>query len=88
MKTRIKELRQARGLTQDQLCAMVGMSKSYLSEIERGLKEVNGRRLEAFARAFNVRTADIIDNGGPDEIRAHVAMCQLFSCARIRHVRM
>lgn len=69
-------MREARGLSQEKLGHMVGMSKSYLPEIERGKKEVNGRRLEAFAAAFGVRTVDLIDNAGSDEIREHVAILE------------
>lgn len=44
MKTRIKELRRQRGLSVDALAQAVGMSKSFVSEMENGRKEINGQR--------------------------------------------
>lgn len=60
METRIKELRQARGLTVEQLAKLAGMSKSYLSEIENGRKQINGRRLDKLAEALDVTVTDLI----------------------------
>lgn len=73
MQLRIKHFRQNKGLTVEQLAEMVGMSKSYVSEIENGKKQVNGRRLEAFALALGVRPADLIeDDGLLAEFKAHM----------------
>ncbi len=62
MRLKIKAIRLERGLTVDQLAARVGMSKSYVSEIENERKQVNGRRLTAFAAALGVSTYDLIDD--------------------------
>lgn len=62
MKLRITELRKERGLTVQALADAAGMSKSYLSEIANGVKEVNGRRMDALARALGVSTIDLIDH--------------------------
>jgi transcriptional regulator with XRE-family HTH domain len=73
MDLRIKEFRLSRGLTVEQLAEKVGMSKSYVSEIENGKKQANGRRLEAFALALGVRPADLIeDDGLIAEFKAHM----------------
>jgi transcriptional regulator with XRE-family HTH domain len=62
MKLRIKELRKAKGLTIDDLAAIVGMSRSYVNELENGKKTINGRRLEQFAKALDVTIYDLIDD--------------------------
>lgn len=62
MKLKLKEIRTAKGVTLQELAARVGMSKSYVSEIENEKKQVNGRRLSAFAAALGVSTHDLIDD--------------------------
>ena len=61
MKLRIRELRKARKLTVEQLADMVGLSKSYVSEIENGKKQANQNRIEKFANALNVPVYDLLD---------------------------
>lgn len=63
---RIKELRQARGLTLADFAQIVGVSKSYLSEIENGRKTVNARRLQRFAEILGCEISDIFDPGDGD----------------------
>lgn len=48
--TRIKEAREAKNLTQEQLAEEVGLSPSHMSVIERGVK---GPRLETFIEIVN-----------------------------------
>ena len=47
---RIKEAREARGLTQEQLAEIVSLSTTHISVIERGVK---GPRLETFVQIAN-----------------------------------
>lgn len=56
---RIRDLRKARGLTQEQLAEKAGLSRSHLSEIETGAAPPNTLRLEAIARALRVTTAEL-----------------------------
>jgi transcriptional regulator with XRE-family HTH domain len=73
MKLRLKEMRSNAGMTLDDLASLVGMSRSYVSEIENGRKQINGRRLEQFAKAFGVRPQDLLDDGGlPADILDHL----------------
>lgn len=60
MLLKVKQLRKERGLTVEQLASKAGLSKSFLSEIENGIKQVNGRRLEDLASALGVRPHDLI----------------------------
>lgn len=61
MQLRIKELRKERGLTVEQLADLVGLSKSYVSEIENGKKQANQARIKKFAEAFGVPVFDLLD---------------------------
>ena len=73
MLLRVKELRIARQMTIEQLASLAGMSKSYLSEIENGKKQINGRRLEAIARVLGVTAADLIsDSSISSDLSAHL----------------
>lgn len=63
MKLRVKELRQNRGWTVQQLADAVGLSKSYVNDLENGKRRANSYRLEKFAAAFDVSLYDLIDDG-------------------------
>ncbi len=60
IRLRIKELRKAKGWTGDVLAERVGVSRSYLSEIETGKKTINLPRLLAIASALGVSVPDLI----------------------------
>lgn len=50
----IKIIRKHRGLTQDDLANVCGLSRPYLTEIETGRKEGSIRSLKSIAKALNV----------------------------------
>lgn len=60
MQMRIKELRQERGWTVDHLASLVGMSRSYVSEIENGKKPANALRIQKFADAFGLKVFELL----------------------------
>jgi len=62
MQLRIKEMRISRGWTVEHLADLVGLSKSYVSEIENGKKQANQTRIAKFADAFDVDVFDLIDD--------------------------
>lgn len=59
---RIREFRLERGLTLGQLAEMSGLSASYLSTIERGLKKPSVPALKQISEALNVSPALIIQS--------------------------
>jgi len=69
MALRIKDLRKAKGLTQDQLAGKARLSRSQLSEIETESKPVNTRRLAAIAKALDVDVSDLFDGGDVESYR-------------------
>lgn len=63
MANRIREVRLAHGLTQQQLAAQLGMSHTYLGKLERDRRRVSLDWLEQIARALGCRVADLIEDG-------------------------
>lgn len=59
MTLRLRQLRKAAGLTQEQLAARAGISRSHLAEIETGAQPANTRRLAALAKALEVQVEDL-----------------------------
>jgi transcriptional regulator with XRE-family HTH domain len=73
MELRIKELRKDRGLTLAELADKVGLSVSYMSQLENGKRNVNALRLDAIARALEVRTSELLRDGVlSSEIEEHL----------------
>jgi transcriptional regulator with XRE-family HTH domain len=73
MKLILKEIRRAKGLTQGQLAELASMSVSYLSEIERGVKQINAGKLDALAKALDVRPRDLIQDDLPTQLSEHIS---------------
>jgi transcriptional regulator with XRE-family HTH domain len=69
MALRIRQLRKAQGLTQDQLAGRSGLSRSQLSEIETEAKPANTRRLTALAKALGVDVSELFDGGDREAYR-------------------
>lgn len=63
---RLKHLRQARKLTQEQLAEAAGLSYKFVGEIERGIGNPTLTTLEALALALQVGVTDLVS----DEARA------------------
>ncbi len=57
--TRIRELRERRGLTQQQLSSASGVSKVFLGTVERGEKAATVETLEKLAHGLKVEIADL-----------------------------
>lgn len=67
-------------LTQADVAERVGLSKSYVSEIESGEKNVSLAVLEKYAAAFDIPKSSLMlfaerveEGGRPDAIRVYVA---------------
>jgi transcriptional regulator with XRE-family HTH domain len=62
---RLRELREERGLTQEQLAFKVGLSREYLSRIEGGRRNVSLNVIERLSEALNIPVHELLtfDNG-------------------------
>ena len=58
---RAKELRVAMGLSQEEVAFRAGMKRSYLSDLERGVRNPTVRALSRLASALEVEPARLLD---------------------------
>ena len=59
---KLKQLRDAHGLTQEMLGNKLGLAKSTISMYENGNREPSFEILEAIADVFNVRMAELVQD--------------------------
>jgi transcriptional regulator with XRE-family HTH domain len=57
---RIKALRQAKGVTQDQLAELSGLNRTHLYRLENGKQSMTLRTLKIIADTLGVRVRDLI----------------------------
>lgn len=60
---RIRELRTARGWSQEELGDRSGLDRTYVSGVERGVRNPTVSVLESLANGLEVRIADLFDQG-------------------------
>jgi XRE family transcriptional regulator, regulator of sulfur utilization len=71
---RLKQLRQARKLTQEQLGEAAGLSYKFVGEIERGVGNPTLTTLDALANALQVAITDLlVEDSRPDRVSARDA---------------
>jgi len=59
---RIRTLRRERGLTQEALAELSGLDRTYISGIERGIRNVALRNIEALAQALNISMSELFED--------------------------
>ena len=59
---RIREIRKSRKMTLEQLAGQVLVSTPHMSEVERGLKNLNNHLLERISAALGVAPSDLISS--------------------------
>lgn len=64
---RIREERQARGLTQERLAEMVGISTNFMGQIERADRKLSLETLLGICNALKVNPDFILSNPSPQE---------------------
>lgn len=55
----IKKIRIKKKITQEKLAEMAEIDRSYLSEIERGLKNISLTKIEAISKALNLEIYEL-----------------------------
>jgi transcriptional regulator with XRE-family HTH domain len=60
---RVRELRHARDLTQEQLGERAGLSYKFIGEVERGIGNPTLDTLASVAAALDVEVVDLVSNG-------------------------
>lgn len=57
---RVRELREARGLSQEKLAELAGLHRTYVSSLERGQRNVGLDNIHAIARALDVPPSELL----------------------------
>jgi transcriptional regulator with XRE-family HTH domain len=64
---RIRHLRTARGLTQEQLAELTGFHRTYIGMVERGERNISLNNIGVFAATFEMTISDLCKFGRPFE---------------------
>lgn len=56
---RIRQLRQAKGLSQEAFAAECGLDRTYVSGTERGKRNVSLQNIQLLAQALNISVSDL-----------------------------
>lgn len=67
MRIRISELRKAKGISQSDLAARIGISGPYLAQLEKGVRKITMERQKEIADALGVDPRDLVDFSSSDE---------------------
>jgi transcriptional regulator with XRE-family HTH domain len=59
----IRSVREAAGISQEQLALMTGLDRSYVSRLERGIANPSYLALCKVSNALNIRVSQIIEQG-------------------------
>ncbi len=58
--TQVRKVRISRGFSQEKLGEIAGLDRTYVSGIERGLRNVSLRNIAVLARALGVTASDLL----------------------------
>lgn len=58
---RLKELRLKQSISQEELAFRCGLSKNYISDVERGTRNVSLKTIEKIAYGFEVNLKELFD---------------------------
>ena len=59
--SKIKSLREAKGMSQEALAFKAGFDRTYISLVERGKRNLSLLNICRFAEALDVKTADLLN---------------------------
>lgn len=57
----IKKYRDQKALSQNQLAELVGVTREYIADIERGHKRISMKKLFAIADVLEIKCSDLVD---------------------------
>jgi len=58
---RIKQLRKEKGISQEELAFKAGLHRTYMSDVERGTRNVSIRNIEKIAKALSVTPSKLLE---------------------------
>ena len=57
----VRELRSAKGMTQEKLAELAGLSRQYIGDVERGTRNISLVNIEKIAAALEITLPDLLD---------------------------
>ncbi len=60
--SRIRELRKAKGFSQESFAAEIGLDRTYMGSVERGERNIAALNLIRIAKTLNVEVGDLFPN--------------------------
>lgn len=64
---RVRDLRVSMQLSQEQLAALCGLDRTYISSVERGQRNVSLKNIAALAQALNVSLSEFFEDMAVDD---------------------
>lgn len=61
---RIRQLRTAKGLSQEELSFQTGFHRTYIGMVERGERNISLSNIGVFAKYFEMTVSELMDFGG------------------------
>lgn len=59
---KVREIRKQKGLSQEELAFRSGLHRTYISDIERGDRNVSVKNIDRIARALGVKPSELLEN--------------------------
>jgi transcriptional regulator with XRE-family HTH domain len=57
----VKELRSAKGITQEQLAELSGLSRQYIGDVERGTRNISLVNINKIASALQITLSELLN---------------------------
>jgi transcriptional regulator with XRE-family HTH domain len=57
---RVKELRSAKGMTQEKLAELSGLSRQYIGDVERGMRNISLVNIQKIAASFEITLSELL----------------------------
>lgn len=58
---RVRELRSTKGMTQEDLASLSGLSRQYIGDVERGTRNISLINIEKIAMAFKITLSELFN---------------------------
>lgn len=58
---RVKEIRLKQNISQEELAFRCGLSKNYISDVERGTRNISLKSIEKIAEGFRINIKDLFE---------------------------
>ena len=73
---RIRELREAQGISQEKLSFSTGFHRTYIGMVERGERNISLSNMAVFAKAFELNLSELLDFKGINSFKKYQTKTQ------------